>query len=141
MKIKTSIIIVLTIVSGYSFGQNNTSLIKSIQSNNYYCSNKTSVSMTIKSIQPVKYYLVSSGGLQNPLTLKYYPRLAFTKFYFESEKPASAKDDNEEISQSKWEWLYFAGTVLAAVIVYLVWPEKSPESKQTLTFGKPLPPR
>ena len=141
MKLIFSFVVYLAVVTGCSFGQTTEILTNSILSNNSYLPDSSFNLTALKSIQPIKYYLVNSGGTQNPVSLQYYQQLALTKFYFESEKPTTVKDEKEEKSQSKWDWLYFAGTAVAAVIVYFAWPDKSPQSKQTLTFGKPLPPR
>jgi hypothetical protein len=140
MRLISFFLFFLIVVTGFTFGQITNSQIKA-EVKNYYLQDSCKDFFFLKNIQPITYYLVNSGGHQNPITLQNYPQLSFTKFYFESEKPTTIIDEKEEKSQSKWDWLYFAGTAVAAVIVYLVWPEKAPESKQSLTFGKPLPPR
>jgi hypothetical protein len=126
---------------GSVIGQQLNSPVKSNQTNKSYLTDSCKDFSSLKNIQSIKYYLVNSSKQTNRITLQNYQLLGLTKFYFENEKPDTVKEVKEEKSSAKWDWLYFAGTAIAAVIVYLVWPEKAPEAKQTLTFGKPLPPR
>jgi hypothetical protein len=141
MKFITLLLLASIMSVGGVFGQQLNSPVNSNQANKSYLMDSCKDFTSLNSIQPIKYYLVNSRRQTNSITLQNYHLLGLTKFYFEDEKPVQAKEDKEEKSQAKWDWLYFAGTAIAAVIVYLVWPEKAPETKQTLTFGKPLPPR
>jgi len=92
----------------------------------------------------VKNFLIKEKRDPDLLSLKNFKSLELSKFYFADEISKTSEttsDDKEKKPQTKYDWLYFAGTALAAVIVYFAWPGKAPESKQTLTFGKPLSPR
>jgi hypothetical protein len=93
------------------------------------------------SIPSIKSVLIKSNSEKNLFTLNSFRTVRLTKFYLAVENPLNTVEEKTEKSQTKYDWLYFIGTAVAAVIVYFAWPEKAPESKQTLTFGKPLPPR
>lgn len=126
MKIFTSLIVFCFLLFGNKFCQ-----IKDTLCNNF--------SYSGLSVPSLKEVLIKSDREKNMFTLNINHPVLFTKFFTADENHLNNIDEKDE--KTKYDWLYFIGTAVAAVIVYFAWPEKAPESKQTLTFGKPLPPR
>jgi hypothetical protein len=144
MKIFVLWFFTLMIFSSYIFCQmTDTSFAENKQIRNLPNGNSENLHSILLS-EPIINFLIKKKNVPDLLSFNNHNSLGLTKFYFmdeisESSKPASEEKDEKQ--SSKYDWLYFAGTAIAAVIVYFAWPEKTPEAKQSLTFGKPLPPR